>query len=594
MNSSFVWNNLVTYSLQVGLLVGIAAFVPAMLRFRSPHGKLIYLQLLLAACLLLPVVQPWKHEVASGSVQVTSTVIAVPAPSQTTHRPIPWTQIGLGLAAMGIVVRLGGLLAGFRRLNHHRKLAKRFRTAGICPTYLSDEVVSPVTFGFLRPVVLLPATFPGLDAGMQRAILCHEFLHVERGDWLFTVAEEVVRAIFWFHPAIWWVLGEIQLTREQAVDHEVVNRTQAREQYVDTLLKIAGARFEADLAPAPLFLRKRHLKERVVSIFKEVEMSKTKMFSRLAVGLAILVAGCWLVTGSFPLSAAPQDVNDGVGVTVDIGGAALIHRAPVAYPDAARRNHVQGSVSVEMTIDGSGNVSDARILSGPDELRRAVLDSVLQWHYEKGAGPTRQANITFEWHDAKTGPPPPPPPGFLSTGLAGRTVKSIRTIGLSDQTRAAILAALPAHEGDVLTGDQIRNIQQAVHSVDEHLLVSGGTMASGEVTLDISAPNNTAAQPGAPQRIKIGGAVQQAKLIKQPHPVYPPEAKEVRIQGVVHLSALIAKDGTIMKLEVLGGHPLLVPAALEAVRQWQYQTTLLNGEPVEVQTQIDVNFTLTP
>jgi len=95
-----------------------------------------------------------------------------------------------------------------------------------------------------------------------------------------------------------------------------------------------------------------------------------------------------------------------------------------------------------------------------------------------------------------------------------------------------------------------------------------------------------------PQRIKIGGSVQQAKLVRQPHPVYPPLAKQARISGVVKLSAIISKDGTIQKLEVISGHPLLAPAALEAVKQWVYQPTLLNGEPVEVITQIDVNFTL--
>jgi len=96
----------------------------------------------------------------------------------------------------------------------------------------------------------------------------------------------------------------------------------------------------------------------------------------------------------------------------------------------------------------------------------------------------------------------------------------------------------------------------------------------------------------APQRIRIGGSVQQAKLVRQPHPVYPPLAKQARIQGTVKLTAIISKDGTIQHLEVISGHPLLVPSALEAVKQWVYQPTLLNGEPVEVITQIDVNFTL--
>ena len=86
--------------------------------------------------------------------------------------------------------------------------------------------------------------------------------------------------------------------------------------------------------------------------------------------------------------------------------------------------------------------------------------------------------------------------------------------------------------------------------------------------------------------------MQQARLIKQPRPVYPPEAKQARIQGTVKMSAVIGKDGTVQQLEVISGHPLLVPAALESVRQWVYEQTLLNGSPVEVITQIDVNFTL--
>lgn len=98
--------------------------------------------------------------------------------------------------------------------------------------------------------------------------------------------------------------------------------------------------------------------------------------------------------------------------------------------------------------------------------------------------------------------------------------------------------------------------------------------------------------PGPPKRITIGGNVQQAKLVRQPKPVYPPLAKQARISGVVHLAAVISANGTIQDLKVISGHPLLIPAALEAVKQWVYQPTTLNGEPVEVQTQIDVNFTL--
>jgi len=105
-------------------------------------------------------------------------------------------------------------------------------------------------------------------------------------------------------------------------------------------------------------------------------------------------------------------------------------------------------------------------------------------------------------------------------------------------------------------------------------------------------PKKEEGKPVTPQRIRVGGNVQSAKLVRQPRPNYPPLAKQARISGIVKLSAVISKDGTIKELQVISGHPLLVPAALEAVKQWVYQPTLLNGEPVEVQTQIDVNFTL--
>ena len=91
---------------------------------------------------------------------------------------------------------------------------------------------------------------------------------------------------------------------------------------------------------------------------------------------------------------------------------------------------------------------------------------------------------------------------------------------------------------------------------------------------------------------RVGGDVQAAKLIHQVRPAYPPLAKQARIQGTVRLQAVIARDGSIQNLVLASGHPLLVPSAMDAVRQWRYSPTTLNGETVEVLTQIDVNFTL--
>ena len=105
-------------------------------------------------------------------------------------------------------------------------------------------------------------------------------------------------------------------------------------------------------------------------------------------------------------------------------------------------------------------------------------------------------------------------------------------------------------------------------------------------------PKKVEEKPPTPSRIRVGGNVQAANLIRKVQPVYPQLAKQARVQGSVHFTAIIGKDGTIQNLQLIGGHPLLVQAAQDAVKQWLYKPTLLNGEPVEVVTQIDVNFTL--
>jgi protein TonB len=103
-------------------------------------------------------------------------------------------------------------------------------------------------------------------------------------------------------------------------------------------------------------------------------------------------------------------------------------------------------------------------------------------------------------------------------------------------------------------------------------------------------PPPAAAKPTGP--VRIGGRVQEANLIRKVTPVYPPLAKSARVQGTVEFTAIIGKDGTIRELKLVRGHPLLVNAARQAVEQWRYKPTMLNGEAVDVITQIDVNFTL--
>jgi TonB family protein len=321
----------------------------------------------------------------------------------------------------------------------------------------------------------------------------------------------------------------------------------------------------------------------------------------MAAALGVLVAACWLATATFPLAAAPQVVADAPGVSVGLGGATLMHRAPVDYPAAARAQGIQGTVVVQVKLDTSGSVSDAQVLSGPDELRKAALASVLNWHFtDDAAGGTRQVSIAFQLPAAGlANESKPDTRGAIPAQLVGLTVRGISVTGISDSARSELLSRLPVHEGDVMTASALQELGSVVTSFDSHLRVTyrspitaqGAGLQSGrDMAIEIAPGATESAAPGF--KLRVGGNVQAVKLIQQPKPTYPLEAKQARIEGVVKLDAWIGKDGTIKNLTVASGHPLLVPAALEAVRQWVYQPTLLNGEAVDVDTEIDVNFTL--
>jgi TonB family protein len=619
MTASLALNDILVWSLQIGFLVALAAILPPAIGLKVPKAKLAFRQLVLLACLLLPFVHSWKQEVIGGTVTVSTGVVSIAqGPSARHFSPISMPLFVLLLAAAGILVRCGFLLSGFRCLRQYRLHSQPLTPASAwgveADLRISEEVGGPVTFGFRKPVVLLPAGFPALSEGTRDAILCHEVLHIRRHDWLFMVGEELVRALLWFHPAIWWLLREIQLAREQTVDREVVEMTRSRDQYIDALLVIAGAPPRVDLAPAPLFLRRRHLRQRVVSIVKEVKMSKAKSISALASSVAILAVSCWFVTGEFRLQAAPQVVADAPGVSVETNGAQLMHRQPVQYTWEAIAKGVHGTVVAEVNLDAAGNVTDARIVSGPDELRKAVLQSVLNWHFTKDAAlSTRQVSVSFELSGApkvvpgfgRSGSPVPAavrPVGAPNAIPPQPVLKTITIAGLSDPQRDQLLARLPIHLGDTVSPAMMLDVIETAHAFDEHL----GVSFSGDGTLYIATPDanrfaNLVPQPPPPQAggapeppeaFRVGGEVMKANLVTQTPTVYPPLAKAAHVQGTVVFAATIGKDGSVQNLQLVSGPPLLVKAAMDSVNQWVYRPTIVNGNPVAVTTTIEVNFTL--
>ncbi|MBZ5657145.1 MAG: energy transducer TonB [Acidobacteriia bacterium] len=98
--------------------------------------------------------------------------------------------------------------------------------------------------------------------------------------------------------------------------------------------------------------------------------------------------------------------------------------------------------------------------------------------------------------------------------------------------------------------------------------------------------------PSTPQRVRVSQGVSTGLLIKKVTPNYPPLARQARVQGLIVLQAEISKEGTIQNLQLISGHPMLAPAAIEAVKQWRYKPYVINGKPVAVETQVTVDFAL--
>jgi len=121
--------------------------------------------------------------------------------------------------------------------------------------------------------------------------------------------------------------------------------------------------------------------------------------------------------------------------------------------------------------------------------------------------------------------------------------------------------------------------------------VPGGSMG-GVIGSVLSSVSVAPPKMATPTRVRVSSGVSNGLLIRKVNPVYPPLARQARISGTVLLQAQISKDGSIENLQLISGHPMLAPAAIEAVKQWKYKPYLLNGEPVEVDTQVQVNFTL--
>ena len=380
---------LTAYALQAALVLGVGLLLPNLFRLRDPRACLYYWQGLLLAVLALPLLQPESGRMRfAGDLTVTSSWLGGLAASGAKEET--WTAGPLLLLAigLGVLVRLAWLGLGLSRLRSLRRDAvpavlsptatRAFDDVGTRACLLvSGRVDGPLTFGWRNPVVLLPVGLLELDPEAQRGIICHELLHVRRRDWLWVLFEEAVRALLWFHPAVWMLLARIALSREQVVDREVVRLTGSRRAYLEALRAVAGRPWQVAVLGLPFFHR-GHLRERVIHLCKEVPMSRPRMATLMTLFTGLLVLTATLGILVFPMTGTAWAASMPVQIEGDIRPPQPIGHTAVAYPAKEKFLKVEGQVTSEVVIDEHGKVVSVEVKksSGNANLDDAAGESI--------------------------------------------------------------------------------------------------------------------------------------------------------------------------------------------------------------------------
>lgn len=396
--TDLLWS-VAAYSLQLAALTAVAYAAAAVLRVGVPTMSLRYWQAILAAAVFLPAVQPSPRIIEAGAPIVASAATAVlgsPREALVYALIDNAMTIAVAILALGTAVRLLWLMAGLWRVRSlvshatpHQALAPMVQQVqhdldARATVLITDELDGPATIGLRRPVVLLPRSVLGMSAEVQRAIVCHELVHVRRRDWLHTIGEEVWCAVLWFHPAARMIASRLSLAREMVVDEITLTRTRNRRAYAEALLAFADP--QPHVVGVTPFIGRRTLSQRIAQIAEETPMSQRRAVASLAFALLASAGLTAAVVDRLPMSAPvqkPTVYRPGNGVTLP----SVIKEVKPAYTAAAMQAKIQGSVWLECVVTEEGNIGDVKVTRSLDDehgLDQEAIKAAKQWRFKPG------------------------------------------------------------------------------------------------------------------------------------------------------------------------------------------------------------------
>lgn len=400
-------SNIAAFSVQFGVLVATGLVLVRLLRIDAPAAVLRFWQAVLATSLLWPAYQLFTSDATAASgrplFSAGASWLAATAPTFINvptvpfDSLVPWLLVAL---AGGAALRLAWIGIGLMRLRTiRRQSASSSALAALAASLheslhvdadvrLCDAVDSPVTIGARRPVVLVPPRLCDLPQEVQRAVLCHELLHVRRRDWLPTLGEELWCALLWFHPAARALASRLSLARESLVDAATVAHTHNRRAYAAALVEFATR--QRPLVGAAPFIRRRHLEHRLTLLAQEVPMSRRSLIARLTLTAATVAAATFAATSHAPLSAiaAAQaekvyDARQDNAVTLP----QVVTEVKPVYTAKAMQAKLQGTVWTEVVVRPDGTVGEVRIVKSLDSkygLDDEAVAAARKWTFKPG------------------------------------------------------------------------------------------------------------------------------------------------------------------------------------------------------------------
>jgi TonB family protein len=394
--------DLIIFSVQLLVIIGVATIAEALSRVTDPRLSLTYWRSVALACLALPLSAIVGPDALNSGVTFLAVSpegnesVRVSAALPAAGRVMWW------LLCAGAVARFGWLSAGAVRLRQLRQRSQavvltpdleaiRSEMAPRAEVRVSCDIAQPAGFGLRHPVVLLPECFFAMDPQAQRTVACHELLHVVRRDWSWIVMEEMARALFWFHPAVWWLVERIQESREQLVDRLVIARIPSKRAYMAALLAFAdGGRRPATLATA--FLRRRHLRSRLRKLVKESVMSRRRLVWTALVLVCVMAGAITSTLMALPLgwpvgeaAAHAQQAVDGKDPDVTL--PKVISEVKPKYTPEAIQAKIEGTVMMTAVVRTDGTPGDVEISKSLDTeygLDNEAVAALSQWRFEPG------------------------------------------------------------------------------------------------------------------------------------------------------------------------------------------------------------------